>query len=165
MVKERDDARSLSKLKPASKHTATPLPTWGGWEKIWSSDAETAEERKEEAKTNRVTVTIRSELVDTTMICTGIAREGNTFLSLVKVARERGLIHWNEAIVALYLLKEGTWQRVVSMATLSDETFSAGDHIMVVTQKNRVQHERKKPSAGVGVNTRLKKFRPNRPSI
>ena len=79
-----------------------------------------------------VMVTIRTSCMDTTFLCTGMAREGNRYMSLLDLLREESYIHWNERIVRIFHRRGADFHKV----DIEKGWFSAGDRIIVVVEKN-----------------------------
>ncbi|MDR3549177.1 MAG: hypothetical protein P4M11_13110 [Candidatus Pacebacteria bacterium] len=151
MGKERDDAHIFSKLKSADKHAHSALAALEASARPWFRNTVTSAARRAEGEC--ITVTIRSEHIDTTMVCAGDAADRSEFIDLVSMLRGRGLIQWNERIVALYVLEESVWKQV----EIVGERLGQGDKVMIVTRLNRTRRQRRS-RVGTSLRKALRKL-------
>ena len=91
-------------------------------------------------------IVVRNSILDTTIVCKGLANQGNSYGYIMKLLRLKGFVSKREKVDSVFVKNALAWEA----ADPVKETFRSGDHLlMVVTPayarlKKSIEHRKGK---------------------
>ena len=120
--------------------------------KVWGN-AQSITFKDQITEDGLVTVTLKSNCIDLTIVCKGMMNEGNKFENLAMLLRVKSLILENEKIEAYYIHKGHTWSQV----DIKDERFRSGDQIMISIKERKIVRKKAACKVSLLIRKAIKK--------